>query len=218
MSFDRRNFAKKLGLGAMVALGADYSKAMDTCTRILTPEQPEGPFYPVSLPVDSDIDLTKLKESHLSAKGQIVVVKGVVQDENCKPIPGAIVEIWQACHTGKYNHPSDNSSNKLDPNFQYYGLAKTNEKGEYKFKTILPGAYNASSNWVRPPHIHYKVSLRGYKELITQLYFKGEKLNQHDKILQDLRPSEQSEVIVDFKKEIPQGLPVGVFNIKLEKL
>ena len=135
-------------------------------------------FYPREFPIDTNADLTKVRGHVKEAMGQVIVVKGVVQDQFCRPVEGAIVEIWQACHTGRYNHPSDTSKEKLDPHFQYYALMKTNAKGKYSYKTIIPGAYKASSFWVRPPHIHYKVSLRGHETLITQLYFKGHHLNK----------------------------------------
>lgn len=218
MSFNRRDFSKKIGAGALLALGAGSVSAVEKCNQLLTPEQPKGPFYPLTIPDDSNLDLTRVEGRVQSAKGEVVIVKGRVIGENCKPIAGAVVEIWQACHTGKYNHPSDTSQNSLDPDFQYYGLVRTNKSGEYQFKTVLPGAYNATQDWVRPPHIHFKVSLRGYTELITQLYFKGEKLNKHDRILQQLAPSEQKSVVIPFTKNSESSVKEGVFDITLKSL
>lgn len=217
MSLSRRQFTRGLGISAILAIGP-AAKASSLCCSIATPAQPEGPFYPVNIPKDSDVDLTKVAENGKVAKGEKVIVTGKVLDEDCKPIAGAIVEIWQACHTGKYNHPSDTSDNALDPSFQYYGMAKTDKSGHYSFKTIIPGAYAAASNWTRPPHIHFKVSLSGYVELITQLYFAGEKLNKHDRILQGLDPDEKKQVTIDFYKDIETGLRTGTFNINLKSV
>ena len=215
MSFDRRKFIN-LGIGSIAGFAAGVVKS-DTCDFFLTPEQPEGPFYPDAKTLDMDADLTKVKGHSKTAKGDLIVVKGTIQDQFCKPIENAIVEVWQACNSGKYNHPSDTSKAELDPYFQYYALMKTDSKGEYSFKSVIPGAYQASRNWVRPPHIHYKVSLRGYEELITQLYFKGHWLNQKDSIINNLNEEERSKVLVDFKKD-ERGILTGQFIINIKKL
>ena len=193
--------------------------ANEACSRILTPTQPEGPFYPVVDQVDTDADLIYVNKSTNSAAGEIIVIEGQVQDQHCKPVQGVLVEIWQACHTGRYNHPQDPNTAELDPNFQYWGKAVTDAGGLYRFRTILPGAYPADDTWMRPPHIHYKVSKLGYLELITQMYFTGnDDLNSRDLILSRLTKEQQNEVIVAFKKRADVAYPVGTFNIQIEKL
>ena len=148
----------------------------------------------------------------------MIIVKGQVTDQNCNPVKGVLVEIWQACASGKYNHPSDPNTAPIDPNFQYWGKSVTDDQGRYKFRTILPGAYPADTDWMRPPHIHFKISRVGYKELITQMYFAGQELNGQDLILQDLSQDEQEKVIVPLKNEAGQAHPVGEFNIQIRKL
>jgi len=216
----RRNFLKLAGLGGLTTIATfKGAEALANCDFRQTPVQPLGPFYPKDFPIDTDVDLTKLGNRSARAKGELVIVSGVVTDDFCRPIKGAIVEIWQACHTGRYNHPSDTSENPLDPDFQYYGTMRTNERGEYFFKTIKPGAYLASETWRRPPHIHYKVSLRGYQELVTQLYFAGDSLNHHDRILQELTGDDQKKVVVNFERDLSEGESVlrGIFDISLKK-
>jgi protocatechuate 3,4-dioxygenase beta subunit len=217
---DKKNRRKLLkdsaGLLGVLGLGAVSAKADTFCK--LTATQPEGPFYPIADQADKDIDLTQVKGKLRSAKGQVVILKGVISGHDCKPIKGAMIEIWQACDSGKYNHPGDPNPAALDPNFQYWGRATTNAKGEYSFKTIKPGRYRATSNWVRPPHIHVKVHLRGYEELITQIYFSDEKdLNSRDRLLQALSPSDQKDLVVDFKKQ-PHDYDTGKFDITLKAL
>lgn len=216
----RRNFLKLAGLTGLTTVATIKSAAaIDSCDFRATAQQPLGPFYPKQFPIDTDVDLTVVKGRNRRAVGELVIVTGVITDEFCKPIPGAIVEIWQACHSGKYNHPSDTSPNPLDPDFQYYGTMRTNANGEYVFKTIKPGAYLASETWRRPPHIHYKVSLRGYREVVSQLYFQGDVLNQHDLIIRDLHPEDQKKVIVNFIRQLVNGEQVlrGQFDLTLKK-
>lgn len=208
---NRRNLLK-MGATAAVSLVA-IEKAL-----ALTPTQPKGPFYPVVDQVDTNSDLIYVGDSKISAKGEIVIIEGVVTDQRKRPVAGALVEIWQACETGRYNHPADPNTAELDPNFQYWGKAVTDKNGFYRFRTIIPGAYPADTNWIRPPHIHYKVAKLGYVELITQMYFADNELNSQDLILQRLSPEEQSEVIVELKKIASAPHPVGTFNIQIEKL
>ncbi len=217
----RRDFLKFAGLSGMTTIATiKASSAFNECDFRETPPQPLGPFYPKKFPLDTDVDLTQLKGRARRAKGQLVIVHGVVTDEFCRPVKGAIVEIWQACHAGKYDHPSDTSQNELDPDFQYYGTMKTNDKGEYSFKTIRPGSYLASETWRRPPHIHYKVSLRGYHDLVTQLYFDGDELNSADRILQNIDSEGQKKVIVHFKPELSGADKVlsGQFDLSIKKI
>lgn len=189
-----------------------------TCSKLKTPAQVEGPFYPVMDQLDTDADLILVKGSQRVAKGQVVIIQGVVTDQNCQPVKSVLVEIWQACHTGKYDHPSDPNPAPLDPDFQYWGKAVTNEKGEYRFRTVVPGAYQADQNWMRPPHVHFKISKLGYMELITQMYFAGHSLNSKDLILQRLSKPEQEKLVVQFKNSQLAPHPVGQFNISIEKI
>lgn len=217
-NLERRGLLKGLGLGlGLLATGKTAQAVLDNCGLTPTPKQPLGPFYPVAYPADSNVDLTVINGRSKAAIGQVIFIGGVVSDESCKPIKGAVVEIWQACASGRYNHPSDTSENTLDENFQYFGRAITDEKGQYSFKTIKPGSYLASDTWVRPPHIHFKISLRGYQELVTQSYFAGESLNSKDEILRQLPSGEQDKVIIDFVQDQKNGLR-GTFNITLKKL
>lgn len=211
-----------LRTGLLSSLGvlaiAPFAKAEDLmCVKGLTPKQTEGPFYPVIDQVDTDGDLIYVKGSTKQALGEVVIVEGIVTDQNCTPVKNALVEIWQACHTGKYNHAADPNTAEIDPDFQYWGKAITDAKGFYRFRTIIPGAYPADVGWDRPPHIHFKISALKHKELITQMYFAGHALNDKDLILQDLSADDQKRVIVEFSDK-GQRHPVGQFNIQIRKL
>jgi len=191
-----------------------------------TPPQTEGPFYPGESQFQNQNDLTRVAGAPAVAKGQIIVITGIVRDAQCRPIPNANVEIWQACVTGKYNHPNDPNTAPLDPNFRYWGETFTDAQGRYWFKTIVPGAYPAGDGWIRPPHVHYKVSALGFHELTTQMYFKGNALNAKDLILQKIPAGQRESVIVDFKpsaqlglsRQLGQKTPVGQFDITLHSV
>jgi protocatechuate 3,4-dioxygenase beta subunit len=205
----RRSLIKKtaVSLGSLAFVSKAALAGANSCE--LTPAQTEGPFYPVNDQMDKDADLTYMSDRTQTALGDVIIIKGKVMDDNCKPVEKAIVEIWQACASGKYNHPGDPNPAKLDPNFQYWGRAFTNKKGEYSFKTIRPGQYDATSTWTRPAHIHFKVHRRGFSELTSQLYFASDEYNDSDRILQSLSTADQEKLVVEFKH--PVG-PLGVMN------
>ena len=175
-----------------------------------TPRQTAGPFYPFGHEIENDADLTLLKGSATPARGEPIVVAGQVFDAQCRPAAGAVVEIWQACWSGRYNHLLDSNPAPLDPRFQYYGVSQADEQGRYAFKTILPGAYPATANWTRPPHIHFKVRAAGHRELVTQMYFAGQPLSEADRILMAWAPSERERVVIPPQPTPSEGDPRGI--------
>jgi protocatechuate 3,4-dioxygenase, beta subunit len=130
---------------------------------------------------EGDSDLTRQHKAE--PQGERIVVSGRVLDENGRPLPGVLVEIWQANAAGRYNHRVDQHDAPLDPNFTGAGRLLTDEHGHYRFMTIRPGEYpwrNHYNAW-RPAHIHF--SLFGHaivQRLITQMYFPGDPLLDYD--------------------------------------
>lgn len=215
----RRELLKKTLMGAGIgAIATTSATALAQVCLGVTPAQTEGPFYPISEQLDSDNDLTYVKDNTEKAVGTVIYVTGVVTDGDCLPVKNALVEIWQACHTGKYNHPADPNPAEIDPHFQYFGRSVTNANGEYIFKTIRPGAYPASNTWMRPAHIHVKVHVLGFEELTTQMYFSDDPLNAQDLILLNLPPAERKRVVVDFSQETKDNLPLGRFDMRIKKV
>jgi len=220
IKINRREWLKKSILtgGTLIGTAAlgfgGMARAAEECVG-LTPDQPLGPFFPENKKLDEDGDLTKVNGRLGRAMGKVIHINGKVMDQNCQPISDALIELWQADHEGKYDHSRDPNPGKRDPNFQYWARLKTNYLGEYSLKTIIPGAYPASQNWIRPPHIHFQVTKRGYKDLVTQMYFDGDPLNDQDLILKDLPKEEQKKLILTLKEE--NGKLNGEFHISLHK-
>jgi len=151
----------------------------------------------------NDYDLTKVKGRNGVAQGQVIHFHGqllVMQKSGkdqmalCKPWTDVTIFLWQANFSGIYNHKQDNTApaefphpqtgQKIlrvhDENFQYWGRAITDAEGRFKFKTIVPGFYPAAEDWYRPPHLHFSIRAKGYPEFVTQTYFKGNDLPNHD--------------------------------------
>ncbi|PHR47059.1 MAG: hypothetical protein COA32_09045 [Fluviicola sp.] len=118
-----------------------------------------GPFYRPNAPIRSDLTYDGLK-------GNRIILKGSVFKSDCvTPLKNALVEIWHCNTEGEYDNESKD--------FRQRASLKTNENGEYVFKTILPGKY-LNGELYRPSHIHYRVTKSNCKELISQIYFKGD--------------------------------------------
>jgi len=173
----------------------------------ITPAQIEGPFYPGRTKFDNNHDLTNGGR----AKGKIISLIGTIVDRRCNPISGALVEIWQACSSGRYNHPNDPNPAPLDPNFRYWSRTITAADGKYNFTTVVPGDYPASEDWMRPSHVHFKVRNTGVAELTTQMYFLNDQFNSQDRILEALTPADQNVVVVD----VSSG--TGNFRVTINK-
>jgi len=128
-------------------------------------------------------DLTK--QHHGEPLGERIVVSGRVLDENGRPVPHALLEIWQANAAGRYLHKVDQHNAPLDPNFTGSGHTLTNADGHYRFVTIRPGEYpwrNHYTAW-RPAHIHFSLFGPAFAtRLITQMYFPGDPLIPFDPI------------------------------------
>jgi protocatechuate 3,4-dioxygenase beta subunit len=142
-------------------------------------------------------DLTAVSGATGLPEGEIIYLTGRVTDEKCRPLKGAMVEIWQANAKGRYVHVADPSPAPKDPNFLGFGEAITDENGMYSFKTIKPGGYPVPGGWIRPPHIHFKVHGGFFHMMVTQMYFAGEEHNRDDFLLNSISKAEQKRLIIE---------------------
>ena len=135
-------------------------------------------------PLDHDLLLNYAKDGE--PIGERTVIHGRVVDENARPVPGALVEVWQANAGGRYRHRNDTYLAPIDPNFGGCGRTLTDATGYYVFRTVKPGAYpfrNYVNSW-RPAHVHFSLSGPGFAQrLVTQMYFEGDPLIPMDAIL-----------------------------------
>lgn len=149
-----------------------------------TPTETTGPTNAWSrLMGGAMIDLTTQHKA--MPQGQRIVVSGRVLDEDGRPVPNTVMEIWQANAAGRYIHKKDQWDAPLDPNFTGAGRVITDAEGRYQFISVRPGAYpwkNHKNAW-RPSHIH--LSLLGpafATRLVTQMYFPDDPLIEIDPI------------------------------------
>jgi protocatechuate 3,4-dioxygenase beta subunit len=142
-----------------------------------------GPVYGHESVTSEDMDLTRQKPGE--PLGERIIVTGRVVDEDGRPIPDTLVEIWQANAAGRYIHVNDQHDAPIDPNFFGAGRVVTDAEGRYRFVTIKPGAYpwrNHHNAW-RPAHIHFSLFGSSFlSRLVTQMYFPGDPLFPFDPI------------------------------------
>ena len=171
----RRKFLKTTLLGSVASLFASSLQA-----KVITPSEMEGPFYPITPQKDQDADLTKVEGKTGLAQGEIIEVFGQVLDQELKPVEDVSIDLWQANSFGRYHHPHDTNEAPLDENFQAWAILQSGAEGHYSFKTVIPGAYPISTSRQSTPHIHFKISKKGYESLLTQMYFPNQELNDQD--------------------------------------
>jgi protocatechuate 3,4-dioxygenase beta subunit len=145
-----------------------------------------GPVFGREAVAALDGDLTRNGAVNGPPIGERIVVAGRVVDENGRPVPDTLIEIWQANSAGRYVHVADRHAAPLDPNFFGAGRCVTDGEGRYRFVSIKPGAYPWQNHdkAFRPAHIHF--SLFGpcfLTRLVTQMYFPGDPLLALDPIL-----------------------------------
>ena len=171
-----------------------------------TQSETSGPVFGEDAVGETDHDLTRQHPGE--PIGERIVVTGRVMDDNGRPVPHTLIEIWQTNAAGRYRHAKDTHAAPLDPNFTGAGRALTDADGRYRFVTIKPGAYpwsNHHNAW-RPAHIHF--SLFGpalATRLITQMYFPGDPLMPFDPVLQSI-PDERARqrLVARFDQETVQ--------------
>ena len=144
-----------------------------------------GPFYLKDAPVTPlGADIAKDRE------GVIVLANGIVRDTLGNPLPGAIVDTWQADGSGMYPI-QDASQNAMD----LRGRFSTDDEGRYYYTTVLPKSYTVPYDgpvgkllragnrhaW-RSKHFHYMVGAPRMRAIITEVFFEGDEYIDSDAV------------------------------------
>jgi len=165
-----------------------------------------GPIHGQAGVRAEDADLTRQHEGE--PQGERIIVTGRLLDEDGRPVPNSLVELWQCNAAGRYRHPIDQHPAPLDANFTGAGRAVTDADGRYRFVTIKPGAYpwrNHHNAW-RPAHIHFSLFGPSFlSRLITQMYFPGDPLFSQDPIFQSVTdPAARERLVARFDLDVTE--------------
>jgi protocatechuate 3,4-dioxygenase beta subunit len=164
----RRSLLKGAAAAGGVGITANYSSLVRAQILLPTPachdgdrpteEQIEGPFFKPRSPERFDL-------VEPGTKGRLFELQGQVLTRSCRPLPGALLDMWHADEYGDYDEEF----------FRYRGHIFADAEGNYRFRTIVPAPYPG-----RTRHYHLKVQAKGGSILTTQLYFPGDPRNQVD--------------------------------------
>jgi len=136
---------------------------------IPTGEATIGPFFPPRYVDAGANDLTLLEGRKVS--GEVIEIRGSVVQEDGTALENLIVEIWQPDAGGIFRHPADPRHAQADPDFLGWGRAATDARGNYRFKTIRPGAPEG-----RTPHVNFMVMFSGLMRILkTTMFFEDGK-------------------------------------------
>ena len=115
-----------------------------------TPSEVLGPFFKKGAPDTSVLRQPGDPGFPLRVTGKVVNTRG-------QPVEGALVDIWQANHNGRYDVEG----------YRYRAKLQIGTRGAYAVETVMPGHYSD-----RPAqHIHYLITAPSQKTLVTQIYF-----------------------------------------------
>jgi hydroxyquinol 1,2-dioxygenase len=180
---DRQEFillSDVLGLSMLVETISNRKFGVATESTVL------GPFHVVKSPVrelGDNIDLV--------GTGTPCVVTGRVVAVDGTPLPGALLDVWQANDQGFY----DVQQPDLQPRTNGRGLFTTDRQGEFWFRTIVPSYYPIPTDGpvgellkatgrhaFRPAHIHFIVTAPGYRDLTTHIFVAGSEYIESDTV------------------------------------
>jgi len=188
-------------------ISPDYkSTALRGPTKPLVPlkhtlSELTGPVYGHESVGALDADLTKNGARGGAPIGERIVVTGRVLGDDARPLPGTLIEIWQANAAGRYIHVADQHDAPIDPNFFGGGRCVSDAQGRYRFYSVKPGAYpwgNHFNGW-RPNHIHFSLFGPAFvTRLVTQMYFPGDPLLDLDPIYLGVAPAARERMVARF--------------------
>jgi hydroxyquinol 1,2-dioxygenase len=201
--------ADVLGVSALVnAMHDKQARELGTQSSLL------GPFYREGAP---ELPLGASIVAHPSI--QEIVVYGRVTDNDGKPIPGALVQVWQTSEHGLYDLQAENAADMMDLRANF----RADADGRYHFRTVRPLGYSIpmdgpvgqmvqaqNRHGFRPSHIHFLISGDGYRELVTALYFADDEHINSDTVF-----GVSGSLVVNAKDD-PASLIAGLKSVRYD--
>ena len=186
-------------------LRAPHLPLVEVPLTIVERRGPSATSFPVQ-PIDAD--LTRNAGTGGEAIGQRIILAGRLLNAEGKPLPDALIEIWQANAAGRYIHKNDQWPGPIDPNFLGIGRCRTDSAGAYRFLTVRPGAYpwkNHDNAW-RPAHVHFSVLGSMWSErLVTQMYFADDPLLSLDPIFNAVPEGARPGLVAAYAHDVTES-------------
>ena len=170
-----------------------------------TPYQTVGPYFKIGLEALYRSDLTGP-----NTPGQVIEIAGSVIDADGVPVPDSVLEFWQADGDGRY--PDQPQRKPFEGSFVGFGRVPTNEHGQFRFRTIKPGAVQAGAVARQAPHILVSVFMRGlHHRLVTRIYFSDEGGNADDPVLRSVEERRRDSLVAKKDPSQPGRYEWNVF-------
>jgi catechol 1,2-dioxygenase/hydroxyquinol 1,2-dioxygenase len=203
-----------VGLSALVNIMHDKTKMEEATGASLL-----GPFFRENTPqFEHGASIAKIDKG-----GQEIVLYGRITDAQGRPLPNAMLTVWQTAADGRYD--IQNSLEEIDCR----GIFFTDKDGNYLVRTVRPLGYfipldgpvgkmvlAQKRHGKRPAHIHFLVAAPGYRELVTALYLAGDEHLDDDVVF-----GASGDLVVDVKSSDPacpiEGLPSVHFDFSLAR-
>ncbi|MFF1303679.1 intradiol ring-cleavage dioxygenase [Streptomyces sp. NPDC058307] len=184
-----------------------------------------GPFHMTESPVrelGDDIDLVGGAEP--------CVVSGRVLSADGTPLPGAVLDVWQADDRGFY----DVQQPDVQPAGNGRGLFTTDAEGRFRFRTCVPAPYPIPTDGpvgdllratgrhpYRPAHIHFIAAAEGHTPVTTHIFVAGSDYLDSDAVfavkqslVQDFATTDDPSLAAEFG--IPNPFRYARFDLVLE--
>ena len=157
-----------LGISTLVGLLNNPSWGGETEAALL------GPFWRAAAPDCAPGD----NIARSATPGAALFARGRVRDAEGKPIPGALIDVWQASPVGLYENQDPDQD---DMNLR--GRFRADDAGNWHVRSVKPAGYPIPMDGpvgellraqhrphYRPAHVHFMVSAPGYQTLVTQVF------------------------------------------------
>ena len=193
---------------SMLVDALNYKAGKDTTESTVL-----GPFHRENAP---EYALGGNISKHAS-DGEPCIVSGSVKDAKGKPVANAKLDIWEGGADGLYDSQKGEEMNLR-------GVFRTDAQGRFHFRCVTPSFYPVPNDGpvgrmlvaterhpMRPPHLHFWITAKGYKPLITHIFVKGGKYLDSDAVF-GVKP----ELIIDFKKG-KEGMRTAHYDFVLMK-
>jgi hydroxyquinol 1,2-dioxygenase len=172
-----------------------------------TPATVLGPFH-----IEGSPELGYGDDMSDGLPGTPLYLHGTVRDLDGAPVPGAVLDVWQADDEGRYESQyADVDEARLR------GKYRTRDDGGYCLRTVAPRGYTipmdgpvgelvsrTAISHFRPAHVHFLLAVPGFEPLITHLFQAGAEYLDSDVVF-----GTKAELVVDFEDREPGPTPDG---------
>ena len=172
-----------------------------------TPATVLGPFH-----IEGSPEFGYGEDMSDGVPGTPLFVHGTVRDLDGNPVPGAVLDVWQADAEGAYeSQVPDIDEARLRAKYT------SREDGSYCLRTIAPKGYSipmdgpvgelisqTAISHFRPAHVHFLLNVPGYEPLITHLFQEGAQYLDSDVVF-----GTKQELVVPFEQREPGPGPDG---------